>query len=294
MSDKNPSIVTIAIQKGGAGKTTCAVNLASSFAYFGLKVLLVDLDYQANATELVGIESKNIPHEKTACYAIEKKLPFYNVVMHSQIENLDIIASSGDLHKLSQAALGKPDQNFLLHPLLDTEKINEYDIVIIDTNPSPDALFQSALTISHYYIVPVFPENDVIDGLETVFSNAETIKKYLNQKLTLLGCVIQKFDKDSAAHIHNEKILRKISKESRIPIFENIIPFSKSVYTAANEHKPLINYLKNSNVAKAYLALSGEIKPMLKGGRIGRPQVQMAINKSRYEQLLNDDLATIE
>ena len=292
--NKHPSIVTIAIQKGGAGKTTCAVNLAASYAFLGMKVLLVDLDYQANSTELIGIESKNLSHEKTVCYALENKLPFENVVIESEIENISILAASDRLYALSQSSLGKPDQNFLLHPLLESEMLNQFDIVIIDTNPNPDALFQSAFTISHYYIVPVFPENDVIDGLATVFKNAETIKKYLNPKLTLLGCAIQKFDKESAAHVQNEKILRRISKETRMPIFESVIPFSKSVYSASNAHKPLLNYIKNSPVAKSYLALAGEIRPMLKGGRIGRPQVTMNINKSRYEQLLNEDLATIE
>lgn len=294
MSEKNPSIITIAIQKGGAGKTTCAVNLAASYAYLGLKVLLVDLDYQANSTELIGVDSKNLAIENTICHAIENQLNFSDVVIDSGVENISLLASSNRLHTLSQSSLGKPDQNFLLHPLFETEKINNFDIIIIDTNPNPDALFQSALTISHYYIVPVFPENDVIDGLATVFKNAETIKKYLNPKLTLLGCAIQKFDKESAAHIQNEKILRKISKESRIPIFENIIPFSKAVYSASNAHKPLLNYIKSSPVSKSYLALAGEIRPMLKGGRIGRPQVQMSINKTRYEQLLNEDMATIE
>lgn len=295
MAEKNTSIVTVTIQKGGAGKTTCAVNLAASYAHLGRRVLLIDLDFQANATQLLGVEPKSLPQEKNICYAIEKKLSLAEAIVNTKMENIDLLPSSEKLYSLSQSVLGKPEQNFLLHSLLSDKKIDDYDLVIIDTNPNPDALFQSALTISHYYLVPVFPENDVIDGLATVFKNAETIKKYLNPKLTFLGCVIQKFDKDSPAHLQNEKILRKLSKESKIPVFQNIIPFSKAVYSASNAHTPLINYLKSSSVSKSYLALAGEIKPLLKGGRIGRPQTQITLDVKRYAEMFsNDDVACVE
>lgn len=294
MVEKNTSIVTIAIQKGGAGKTTCAVNLAASYAYLGLKVLLVDLDYQGNATELVGVDSKSLPSERTVLYAIQNSKPFDEVVINTNIENVDLLASSAELFDHAKKSLGSADQNFLLHPLFDTPLLNTYDLVLIDTNPYPDALLQSALTISNYYLVPTFPENDVIDGLATLFKNAETIKKYLNNKLTLLGCIIMKFDKDNAGNVQNERVLRKISKENKIPIFENIIPYSKAVTSASNAHKPLINFLKNTPIAKSYIALAGEIKPLLKGGRVGRSQAHIVIDKGRYNQLLAEESAMVE
>lgn len=293
-SIKNTSILTVCIQKGGAGKTTCAVNLAASYCHLGLKVLFVDLDYQANATKLLGISSSSIEHEKTLCFAIENEMPFSDIITQTNIPNLDLLAGSEKLFALNQNMIGKPQQNFLLHPVFDHEDLAKYDLAIIDTNPNPDALFQSALTISHYYIVPTPAENDVIDGLSIVFKNAETIKKYLNPKLTLLGCSIQKFDKDSPAQVQNEKILRKISKENKMPIFENVIPFSKAVYSASNAHTPLISYLKNSPISKSYLALAGEIKPLLKGGRIGRSQAQIHVEQSRFDQLKEEDEAMIE
>lgn len=289
MSEKNTSILTICLQKGGAGKTTCAVNLAASYAHLGLKILFVDLDYQCNGTKLLGIDTSTLSYERTVCYAIEHSVKFSEIVMPSKSENIDILPSSERLFDFNKNVSGSARQSFLLHPVFEDEALENYDLVIIDTNPSPDSLFQSAITISHYYLVPTPAENDVIDGLATVFKNAETIKKYLNPKLTFLGCSIQKFDKDSPAQVQNERILRKISKETKMPLFENIIPFSKAVFSASNAHTPLINYLKNSPISKSYLALAGEIKPLLKGGRIGRQQAQFQVSQKRFEQLKDEE-----
>ena len=270
-------ILTVTIQKGGSGKTTCAVNLASSLAYFGKKVLLVDLDYQANGTELLNVRSRELKPEQSLANAILKKINFKKIAIKTNVENLDLLPSSTALEEIVLRNTGKPEQLFLLTEVLNDVR-NSYDFIIIDTNPNPDCLFQSALRESDFYLVPMFAENDVIDGLAMVVSNAEKIKQYFNQNLKMLGCVIQKFDKKSAYQLAGEKLLRKIGTENNIHIFESIIPFSHMIYGASMKHQALIIYKEKSPIAKAYLGLAEEVQK-----QINLSQVNIAGASSKLE-----------
>ncbi|WP_186649933.1 ParA family protein [Fluviispira vulneris] len=255
-------ILTVTIQKGGSGKTTCAVNLASCLAYSGKKVLLVDLDYQANATELLNVRSRELKSEQSVANAILKKVNFKKFAVKTNVENLDLLPSSTALEEIVLRHTGKPEQLFLLADVLNDVR-NSYDFVIIDTNPNPDCLFQSALRESDFYLVPMFAENDVIDGLAMVVGNAEKIKQYYNSNLKMLGCVIQKFDKKSAFQLAGEKLLRKIGNENDIHIFETIIPFSQMIYGASMKHQALIIYKEKSPISKAYLSLAEEAQKQI-------------------------------
>ena len=270
-------ILTVTIQKGGSGKTTCAVNLASSLAYFGKKVLLVDLDYQANGTELLNVRSRELKPEQSLANAILKKINFKKIAIKTNVENLDLLPSSTALEEIVLRNTGKPEQLFLLTEVLNDVR-NSYDFIIIDTNPNPDCLFQSALRESDFYLVPMFAENDVIDGLAMVVSNAEKIKQYFNQNLKMLGCVIQKFDKKSDYQLDGEKLLRKIGNENNIHIFESIIPFSQMIYGASMKHQALIIYKEKSPIAKAYLGLAEEVQK-----QINLSQVNIAGASSKLE-----------
>ena len=270
-------ILTVTIQKGGSGKTTCAVNLASSLAYFGKKVLLVDLDYQANGTELLNVRSRELKPEQSLANAILKKINFKKIAIKTNVENLDLLPSSTALEEIVLRNTGKPEQLFLLTEVLNDVR-NSYDFIIIDTNPNPDCLFQSALRESDFYLVPMFAENDVIDGLAMVVSNAEKIKQYFNQNLKMLGCVIQKFDKKSAYQLAGEKLLRKLGNENNIHIFESIIPFSQMIYGASMKHQALIIYKEKSPIAKAYLGLAEEVQK-----QINLSQVNIAGASSKLE-----------
>lgn len=112
MSEKNTSILTICLQKGGAGKTTCAVNLAASYVHLGLKILFVDLDYQSNGTKLLGIDTTTLKYEQTICYAMEHSLKFSEIVISSKFENIDILPSSERLFDFNKNVSGSARQSF--------------------------------------------------------------------------------------------------------------------------------------------------------------------------------------
>ena len=271
------SIITIANQKGGVGKTTTVVNLASAYAQIGKRVLVIDLDYQCNASALLGVDDNSVGN-KSIAYALQNDLNFSHIVMKSNMENVDLLAATRDLDLLREKFSGQPNQFKLVDILLNCEQLHDYDIVIIDTHPSLDCFFQSAMAASHYYLIPLFAEADSSKGLAHMVTAVEKIRRYLNPMLNLLGCIITCFDKSNATHIKFEKFIRDASKEGKFNVFETTIPSSKSVAAASAHSMPLHRYKKSSPVTVAYSTLAGEILPHLKGKRTGRKPLPVNID----------------
>jgi len=264
------SIVTVANLKGGVGKSTTTVNLASSYAALDKKVLVLDLDFQANTTNLLGIDEDAVKKSGSVAQAIKEEWSFDRVLIKSEIPNIDVVGSSIELENMRDSLVGQPNQFKIVDTLLDTPAANEYDIILIDTHPTLDPFLQSALASSHYYLVPLFPEADSIKGIGHQVQVAERIKKHLNPMLMFLGCVITKFDKRNATHLKFDAVLRHTATEGKFRVFNTNIPFSNSVAAASAHSVPLNHYKKDSPATAAYVALAGEILPLLKGKRTGR------------------------
>ena len=267
MSDT--SIITVANQKGGVGKTTTVVNLASAYAQIGKRVLVIDLDYQCNASSLLGVDESTVG-DKSISYALQNDLNFSSIVIKSNIENIDLLAATRDLDLLREKFSGQPNQFKLVEILLNCDQLSDYDIVLIDTHPSLDCFFQSAMSASHYYLIPLFAEADSSKGLAHMVTAVEKIRRYLNPMLNLLGCIITCFDKFNSTHVKFERFIRDASKEGKFNVFETTIPSSNSVAAASAHSMPVSKYKKSSPVAIAYSILAGEMLPHLKGKRTGR------------------------
>ncbi len=281
------SIITIANQKGGVGKTTTVVNLAASFALLDKRVLVVDMDYQANATALLGADeaAKSDP-TKTIFYGVNNDLTLKDIRLQTNIANVDVLAATRELDALRENLAGKAKQTKIVELLLKCEEINEYDIVLIDTHPSLDCLFQSSMIASHYYIIPLFAEADSSRGLAHMISEVEEIRKYLNPMLHFLGCVITRYDSKNSTHVKFKKLLCETSKDGKFNVFQTAIPVSNVVAAASAQQLPLLNYKKNAPIAVSYTALAGEIVPQLKGKRKGRnfqPVKTEVLNKIEIE-----------
>lgn len=277
---RKSSIISVINQKGGVGKTVTSVSLACCYGQLGEKVLLIDFDYQANATQQLGAEEKANETGRNIATAIKERLKLENVVIKTIYENVDIVAGSHELQKIADSIHGTPRQFHLLTSLLDSEKINEYSVVIIDTHPSIDCFFHSALTASHYYLVPVFCEAESLRGLSHCFKCVEEIREVLNPMLTCLGCIITKFDQNNATHKMLEKTVRKMGEQSHFRVFNVKIPTSKAIAGASVRQEPIIYYQKSktSPIATSYMALAGEIQPHLKGRRLGRKVNAVAVD----------------
>ena len=274
MREKNKtSIILTANQKGGTSKTTTTVNLAAAFARSGNRVLVVDLDPQATTTEIFGVREVAKDPKKTLAYAIRNKLPLEAIVLPTNTTNVDILAGTSDLRKIVKEKTGEFTNDKLLKFVFETASLHQYQVVLIDTHPSADCLLTSALNIAHYYIIPLFPEPSSSRGLLEMIEQAEEVREYSNASLTMLGCIITKFDKRNATHRNYEKIIREIAEAANFHVFTNNIPISNHVQAAESACLSLLNYQPNSTVAVAYGMLAGEMLPTLKGRRIGRIHV---------------------
>jgi chromosome partitioning protein len=271
MVAKKTSKVAIANQKGGVGKTACTVNLAASYAKLGMRVLVVDMDPQCDATGYFGLEDIAEVENKHLANAIKNNLSMQQIRMTTAIDGVDILAGSEELRSLQQNMEGDVTQHLLLDSLLSRKIVEEegYDLVLIDTHPSMDCLLVSALCSADYYLIPLFPERRASKAVSTMITFADKIRK-LNPMLMLLGCIITKFDKRSATHVKFESILREGSKNGNIRIFGTNIPSSTTLQGSESTEKPLILYKPSTSVSDAYLSLAGEIKPELIGKRQGK------------------------
>ncbi|MCA9508986.1 MAG: ParA family protein [Myxococcales bacterium] len=263
------SIITVANQKGGVGKTTSVCNLAASYADTGKKVLVVDLDYQGNLTELLNISNDTAKkHSIARVISVEAELP--ELVLKTPINGIDIIPCTRELDELRDKISGEANQFHFLQLFFKHEELEKYDIVLIDTHPSQDLFFKAALVASHYYLIPLFPEHDSCQGLAHQISAANKVSKFLNPMLYLLGVFITKFDKNYKTHETHLELLQQASKATDFHLFNTIIPSSAAVPSASASHIPLNQYKAHLGVSTSYATLAGEILPLLKGKRTGR------------------------
>jgi chromosome partitioning protein len=288
MASRKTSIITIANQKGGVGKTTCTVNLASAYAKMGKKILVIDADPQANTTSYLSAIEDAEEKKKYLFDAIEKESEQpAKFILTTKFKNIDCLAADRRLRNINTKYKGELNQFQVLHPILNSHDIQRYDIVFIDTHPSFDVLPQSALTASDYYLIPLFPEGHSLQGLADQIKCCNNVIRYQNPMLTFLGCIISQYDKSNATHRKIEKQFRALAQEGGFKIFSTVIPFSKLVSSAAASEVPIHFYRPGSNIADAYTSLAGEIRPDLKGRRKGRRHslpsyevVNAAINNS--------------
>lgn len=261
---QKPLVITIANQKGGVGKTTTVANIAASLADMGKMVLVIDCDYQANVTSLLCGDELTKQKEKSITYAIKNDLTVDCVTVGTPFKNIDLVPANRELDELREQLVGQPNQFRLVDMMLACEKARAYDVVLIDTHPSLDCFFQSAIAASQYFIIPLFPEADSSRGLAHQLQAIEKIKKYLNPKLQFLGCIIVKYDRYNATHQKFESLIRKFGKENQIPAFKTNIPNSQSVAAAAAHGLPLFHYKPSSPASLAYKKIAKELLQHLK------------------------------
>ena len=267
-----PSIITVANEKGGVGKTTTVVNLAAVFASMGKSVLVVDNDPQGNSTSLLGVERGDLGTRNLGQAMLDKS-PCDDYIVSTNIERVDLIAGSPRLRKvISELGTGHW-QDKLLKKVFETNKLNDYDFVIIDTHGTVDCLLKSSLSVSHYYLIPLFPEPDSARGLFDLLETISDVREASNQRLSLLGILITKYDAKSSTHREFAEEIRKVGKKARVRVFANTIPASKSVPTASRDQKSLLEFRINLPISQAYIALAGELMTILKGKRTGRPAI---------------------
>jgi chromosome partitioning protein len=248
--------ICIANQKGGVGKTTTAINLATALAFNKQKVLLVDIDPQANAGSGVGIDKTSDDENIYHCLVLEKGVS--SIIKKTLVPNLLIAASSMDLSGAEIEMVSLPEREFRLRKSL-AEVKNHYDFIIIDCPPSLGLLTINSLVASDTVLIPLQCEYYALEGLSDLLNTVKLVKTRLNPGLRIEGILLTMFDKrNKLCHQVAGEIMHHFSSK----VFKVIIPRNVRLAESPSHGKPIYYYDRNSIGSKRYLELAGCVLEM--------------------------------
>jgi chromosome partitioning protein len=258
-----PRIIAIANQKGGVGKTTTAVNLATALAACGKRVLIIDLDPQGNATTGLGIEREQ---RKTGAYELLiDGISLAAATKPTSVPNMWILPTTPDLAGAEIELIDLERREFRLRDALAAGALN-YDFVLIDCPPSLTLLTLNAMVAADCVLVPLQCEFYALEGLSQLTKTIERVKKHLNPVLEIQGVVLTMFDKRSSL---NEQVASDVRAHFGDRVYDTAIPRNVRMAEAPSHGIPALLYDVRCAGSQAYILLASEVlKREL--GRVGR------------------------
>jgi chromosome partitioning protein len=242
-------VIAIAQHKGGVGKTTTTVNVGAALAMKGYKVLLIDLDAQANLTDSLGINNQGA----TIVNALTSGEPFLEAT--HVYGNLYAIPSSLDLAGVEVLLLNSYARELILKNVIDQLR-KEYDYILIDCPPSLGLLTVNALSAADEVIIPLQAQYLAVKGLKSLLDIIAMIKKQLNKKLIIGGVLITQYD---SRKILNRDIGETIRADFKAEVFNTKIRDNVAIAEAPTAQQDIFKYAPTSNGAQDYNALADEI-----------------------------------
>lgn len=247
-------IITIANQKGGVGKTTTAINLATALAAIGEKVLIVDLDPQGNASTGLGIDKA------------ERHLSSYDVMtgsariaeaaMKTAVPDLWIVPSTLDLLGVEMEIAGSADRAHRLRDAMRAGDAGQFSYVLIDCPPSLNLLTLNALAAAHSVLVPLQCEFFALEGLSQLLETIGQVREALNPDLTIQGIVLTMYD--GRNNLANQ-VVEDVRAHMGQAVYDTIIPRNVRVSEAPSHGKPALLYDLKCAGSQAYLQLASEV-----------------------------------
>ncbi len=246
-------IISLVNQKGGVGKTTTAVNLATYLASAGKRVLLVDLDPQGNASSGLGLDTQNL--KKSLYHSLISKIHPKEVIVQSKVNGLSLLPSNQELSGAAVELVDIDNREFQLREILNKVK-EDYDFMIIDSPPSLGLLTINGLVASNEVIVPVQTEYFALEGLGQLLNTIDLVKDNLHSELVVTGIVLTMYDK-------RNRLARQVIKEVRryFPenVFDSIIPRTVRLAEAPSFGKSILHFDRFNKGALAYKRLALEL-----------------------------------
>ncbi|HLD22083.1 MAG TPA: AAA family ATPase [Patescibacteria group bacterium] len=246
-------IISIVNQKGGVGKTTTAINLASSLAKEGKRVLLIDMDAQGNATSGIGIDTQQV--ERSLYNVLVHGTPLEDIILLTQVERLDIAPSHVDLAGAAVELVPIDRREFRLREAIAALTV-AYDFILIDCPPSLGLLTINGIVGSNEVLIPVQTEYYALEGLGQLLRTLELIQQHLQPQLSIVGAVLTMFDKRNRL---SDAVFRDIYQHFPYTVFRSVIPRNVRLAEAPSYGKPISEYDPFSKGARAYMKLAREI-----------------------------------
>ena len=248
-----PRILAIANRKGGVGKTTTTVNVATAMAAAGKKVLVIDLDPQGNASTSMGVDKKG---SMTSSYEVLLgNARLTDAVVWTEIPNFSIVPSSPDLAAAEIELVEMEKREFALKKALSKEGVN-YDYILIDCPPSLSLVTINALVAADAVIVPLQCEFLALEGVTDLIRNINQIKKKFNPALALHDVVLTMYDKrNNLSQMVEDDVRNFFGKK----VYNTVIPRNVRISEAPSHGKPVLLYDFKCSGSQAYINLTGEV-----------------------------------